>query len=333
MTSEKVEDIFSRLLTAMWLRPERALYDAHILSKVSKLITPYLESNSLEFGCLDGVPTFAMLGGVFSDGFDDYFGMTRADNVSASIEKIDTSQVQASPNDYFETFLESTALPIIATPAKSSFNFGVSHKLSHINRSERLGIYGKLWAQSLSEPLPLDEGSLGLIYAPMLFWVPERDLPSTIRELCRCSRVDGRLITTFPKEDYADHLLLSRVPNATTDWKRAIDGGSSERLCANNLGRDDLQMLFRDCGYVTEVIEEAIPIRVAQVYEIGFRAMFPVFLKMRSQLIQLKGDSLLEIKKHWISTVKDFLDPLCRESNLDERGRARTWHVLSLKKI
>jgi len=333
MTSEKVEDIFSRLLTAMWLRPERALYEAHILSKVSKLITPYLESNSLEFGCLDGVPTFCMVGGVFSDEFDDYFGINRVSNESVSNEKITAHPLQFRPDDFFEDFLETPVLPIVRAAPKHKFDLGVSFKDSHIQRAQRLGTYTQLWKQSLSDSLPVDDSSLGLVYAPMLFWLDVNELRSTIKELSRCTEKGGRLVTAFPKEGYERNLLLGKFANFPSEWRREIDGGSSKKLTGINLGVAELEKLFWECGYASETIEEAVPIRVAQVYEIGFRAMFPVFLTMRESLARLKDNSLLEIKTNWIATVKDFLTPLCHVDMLDPTGAAATWNVLKLRKV
>lgn len=332
MPSETTKDIFCRLLTAMWLRPERALYEAHILSKVSKFISPHFDRNSLEFGCLDGVPTFGMLGGIFSDDFDDYHGIPELNATQANNSRLQDTFKNNQNIDFFENFQPLADISVIKTSPNSSFNFGISHKPSHIERAERLGIYEKLWSQKLSEPLPLDNGTLGLIYAPMLFWVPIGDLPSTIKELCRCSENGGRLVTTFPKENYKTHLLLSKIPNVENEWRRAIDGGSSKNLSRNNLGVVALERLFLECGYRVEKIEETVPVRVAQIYEIGFRAMFPVFLKMRMQLSKLSNESLLEIKAHWIATVSDFLCPLCEEDTLDDAGRKPTWYVLSLIK-
>ena len=45
-----IKDIFRRLLTALWLRPERALWDAHELAKVDSFLGDRIEGPSLEYG-------------------------------------------------------------------------------------------------------------------------------------------------------------------------------------------------------------------------------------------------------------------------------------------
>ena len=74
-----------------------------------------------------------------------------------------------------------------------------------------------------------------------------------------------------------------------------------------------------------------IPTLVAQVYDIGLRPMFPVFMNIYETLRKHSHEDLLEIKEHWIETVYYFLAPLCETEWMDKMGMRKTWHIFELR--
>jgi SAM-dependent methyltransferase len=263
MIEEDRKNIFVRLLTTMWLRPERALYEAYILSKLKRIIEPHLHGNTLELGCLDGTPSFAMLGGVFADDFDDYIGL---DN-QASPKKMGASR-SSYLDDYFEHYHASDSVLAVKVATEKKFKFGISYKKSHIERAQRLDLYSHLWQQDLWAPLPFGDKTLDLIYAPLLFWLaPRSTLQSTLRELNRCMRGNGRLVATFPKANHHQYLMLHKFKYGDSAWRREIDGGIAEKLALTNLELSDLELVFRQCGFCLEAIEETVPVLVSQINE------------------------------------------------------------------
>jgi hypothetical protein len=327
---EKVtKEIFQRLLVAMWLRPERALFDAHVLAAVHKFISPYLHQTTLEFGCLDGVPSFAMLGGVFADDYDDYTEVQLKNK-----EKNGHQIREIRPFDHFDSFDPSNKCVTVKNGVHLGFTYGTSNKQSHIEKAVRLNLYQKLWVQDFTDLLPSSLGELDLIYAPMLFWLnTEQDLLRVLKNFNNCTKRGGRLVTTFPKKNHEKFLISNNIKNVDPVWLRLIEAGIPENLIKTNKNINELENLFKQAGYKLEGYEEIVPSIISQVYQIGFRPFFPVLLDMRARLLRASKKEMLTIKQKWNKTLMDFILPLCETSWMKSMDMPNTWYVLKLIKI
>ena len=96
--------MFRCLIPALWLRPESALWYAHMLTLAKEYLGQF-ESPSLEFGCMDGVNSFILLDGKFDDSFDVYN--------EVQWDK-DSHKRSTLSNDYFDTYYsEASSVDVI----------------------------------------------------------------------------------------------------------------------------------------------------------------------------------------------------------------------------
>jgi len=324
----KRKDIFQKLLVSMWLRPERALFDAHILEAVYHLGYPYFQGTILEFGCLDGIPTFAMLGGKLAYTYDDY------ENISRGINENKKEQRFSSKFDYYDSFDECSTTVPIESPPLQKFSYGCSYKRAHIEKSKRLNLYKVLWEQELTEILPVTITNLDLIYAPMLFWLrSEGQLFRLMRSFNNALKSEGKVIAAFPKIPHEPYLIFKSLPNLDPAWREIIESGIPENLTRLNMTLEQLQTVFDKTGFHLESSEEVLPTIISQIYQIGFRPFFPALLDMRERLVRVLCErEILSIKTKWIELLQDFMFPLCENSWMNAMGMQNTWRVFCLKK-
>ena len=74
-----------------------------------------------------------------------------------------------------------------------------------------------------------------------------------------------------------------------------------------------------------------MPSLVGEIYDIGFRPMFPVLMNIYEKLKKSStSDEFIELKEHWTETINHFLDPLCDTSWMYKMEKL--WHIFELKK-
>ncbi|MDH3974315.1 MAG: hypothetical protein OEV42_08550 [Deltaproteobacteria bacterium] len=317
-----MKDIFRRLLTALWLRPERALWDAHELFIVREFLGNNFAQPSLEYGCTDGVPTFIMLGGEFELSFDDYQEVAWDRNAYK-----DHSMLES---DYFNNFNpDQEKESRIRTFPTSYFECGISWKEAHIKKSERLSIYKRLVCNDLGAPLDmLDDNYFATIFAPNLFWLEEDKLESTIVELKRVLQPEGRIITIFPDASQQNHLFHRFAEVSDTQWINDLDRGIHINLTHHARELDEWEKYFSQKKMRISRHERFIPSLVSEVYQIGFRPMFPVFMNMYEKLRTYSEDEWMDLKKHWIETAYHFFSPMCDTEWMEMEN---VWHIFELQ--
>jgi hypothetical protein len=309
------EDLLDALLPAYWLRPESALWYAHELAAVQRVIGGRVVGPSLEFGCLDGVNTFIMLGGRFTFAFDLYENV-RTDAVRGSEDVFDIVNVLPSARD-------------IARAAPDRFTHAIDFKESHLRKAAPLGIYDSLILRPLDEPLPVFADRLATIWAPMLFWVSPNRLGPSLREMARALDTHGRIVTILPDACIGPHLIAGSSTNADPRWIEAIDRGKYENFVRNAHSYDEWTDIFAAAGLrIGAHVTFASPV-VLRVYDIGLRPLFPVLSRMRTLLRQCSAEEFIQVKRHWVDTCAHFLRPLCGD-DLNEGREQGTWHAFEL---
>lgn len=311
-TSEFLE----ALLPHLWLRPERALVDAYQLSAVSSLFPEDLPHPSLEFGCTDGVCTFVLLGGRAKITYDDYLDVPVPSRI---LER----------DDYFEV-ADPLTLDVVSRPARETITYGLSWKGAHVERASRLNLYGTLIQSPLNAAIPLEENSLEFVWAPNLFQVKPEDLDSAIEGLQDVLRIGGTLVTIVPDTNQRDFELLERMPSLNSSLREVLDRGISRNLTMNAKSDKEWRAKFQQ--HNLEVMEHKpfLPRIVGDIYQIGFRPMFPVLLKAYKSLRSLNLSEFIRIKQQWIDTEFNFLEGLCHYGPDSEDLGTPLWHAYRL---
>jgi hypothetical protein len=321
------KDIFKRLLVPMWLRPERALWEAHQLNVVRGLLGEDFMQPSLEYGCTDGILSYVMLGGSLGLPFDDYG--------EVSCDRDAYTQHSLLGSDYFDRFEKDLDLSqAVKTRPAQHFTCGISWKETHIQKSERLGFYEQLFCRSFDASLDdLPAKHFKTIFGANLFWLDDGQLDRAVRELRRKVHPQGRMITIFPNEHQPAALFYAHAKAVDPKWADDLDRGIHINLTRHAQGSAEWQAFFQERGWSISRQETFIPSVVSEVYQIGLRPMFPVFVNMYQRLAKETPEGLLDLKAHWIETAYHFLSPLCDTAWMDHAGMPRLWHALELRPV
>lgn len=279
-----------------------------------------MERPSLEYACFDGTPTFILLGGEFGINFDVYSEVTW---------NRDSLHWQSFKDDYYNVSGGGKHdLDIKVRPAET-FDVGLSWKTAHLEKAARLGLYGRLVEHDPARPMTMfADASFATIWAPNLYWVD--DLATVLAELRRILEPGGRLVTVMPDPVTLDYMLARFGPTTDEAWIRDLDRGRSANIARQARTLDQWAATFDKAGLTLAQHERFIQRAVLQVYDVGFRPMFPVFMNMYNVLRQHRLDDWRYLKQHWIETVYYFLAPLCDTDWMDRQGMDSVYHAFRL---
>lgn len=318
-----VKDIFRRLLTPLWLRPERALWDAHELYAVRRMLGRF-ERPALEYGCTEGVNTFVMLGGEFAPEYDDYGDLLQDGGSEAGPRA-------AADADYFRRFRPEVQAAI-NTPAQASFDVGVSWRQAHLEKSRRLSIYDQLHLIELNDAMtPLYPRRFRTVWSPNLYWSEPERLEDVLFEHVKILDSDGRMLTIVPDRAQIEAELWSKLSFLPGDWRSAMDRNIAGNLTGNARSDAEWRTFFRRCGLEASDHAGFLPRLVGDIYQVGFRPMFPVFLQMYSLLKAGSAEDFLDLKQHWIETIYHFMAPLADLRWQESEGYPTLWHLYELR--
>ncbi len=317
-------DYFRRLLGALWLKPESALWYAHELHAVNALLGHDFKGPSLEFGCMDGVNTFLLLGGEFEKAFDVYKEVrwTKTSHVWHSLEE-----------DYFNTFdAESSDSSEVRVKPTATFDVGLSWRKAHVVKAARLGVYKEVVEHDYKQPMTMfADGQFETIWAPNLYWVS--GLETLLRDLRRTMAPTGRMVTVVPDTIQLSHLFYRFAAQTNPDWLKDLDRGRYANTAQQARTLPEWVDLFAKTGLRIRRREMFLPSLVAKVYDIGFRPMFPVFMNIYDTLKTKCPDELPAIKEHWMETAFHFMAPMCDLEWMDRMPMEKLWHVFELEII
>jgi len=325
--AEHRSDLFRNLLNVLWLRPERALVDAHQLVTALELLGTNFAQPSLEYGCTEGVNTFVMFGGEFDFSHDDYFGVNWDQESHIRSNRTD---------DYYDT-VEETYVPKIKTLPKNRITVGVSWRDAHIEKARNLGVFRQTEKVELNSPLTqFDDNSFCTIWSPNLFWSSCEALEMLIQEHKRILKTNGRIVTILPDQGQKNHVLeqfAPQIPKRYQDWLESLDRGRISNLTRHAYSLEDWAQVFEKCGLSITKHRRFLPSLVGEIYEIGFRPMFPVFMNIREALQNAPSADFLDIKKQWIDTCFHFLSPMCDSNWAEALGSKPLWHAFELTSV
>jgi hypothetical protein len=318
-----IQDIFERLVVPLWLRPERALWDSHAFAAVRSFLRPPhdFERPALDFGCLDGFPSFVMMGGSLSMDTDEY-----ADLVGGTT-------AASTSGDYFAVHRPDATSTVIQSPAQK-FSVGVSWREEHLKKAARLSFYDELHLAELANPLrQYPKGAFKTIWSPNLPWCPEPQLRAILFDHVRLLAPFGRILTIVPDTRQLDAEIFAKFQFMPKRWLSEMDRGIGSNLTRN--ARSDLEWrdFFNGVGLKVLRHERFLPQIVGATYQIGFRPMFPALMEAYGQLRQHDASQWREVKRHWIETLVHFFEPLCDPMVGCNRDENLLWHAYELSHV
>jgi len=317
----RVKHFFDQLLPILWLRPESALWYSYMLAAVEDFSVLF-ESPSMEFGCMDGINTFLLLGGKIDERYD-LFGEAKWHP---------TAHREASlKNDYYDLYDSRTVVPIAEFP-HLKLDFGVDWKDVHLEKASRLNIYRSLAKIDLSFPkLDQDDNFLRTIWAPNLYWTPH--LPSALREMRRVlRRDDGRLYTILPNISQLNYMIYKNSNEKNREWLKLIDRGRFNNVVTNGDTLEGWISKFSSNGLFVVRHKRFIPEVIARVYDIGFRPMFPVLLNMYDSLSRGAPSELQILRREWIARVQYLFSPLIGLNELETENDNCAWYIFEVSR-
>jgi SAM-dependent methyltransferase len=315
-------DIFRQLLTALWLRPESALWYSHMLSAAQSLGAHALPSPSMEFGCMDGLNAFVLLGGHVDAEFD-VFG-----EVNWSY---DAHRKSTLADDYYDrTSSESEHLWRHNMGPHTRFGWGLDWKQSHIEKARRFGAHEQfvLWTPGQPFTMFADDHFMG-IWAPNAYWMD--DVDGLLREFARVTQPSGRIVAIVPDRCVLDHMLFAFARTIDENWAQDLDRGRYENALRSASGYETWLERIEAASLRVIAHDRFIPAVVGEMYEVGFRPMFAVFMNMYEKIRDHSPEALRELKRNWIEEVEFFASPFVDDECLARFGDEHLWHIFALQ--
>jgi SAM-dependent methyltransferase len=311
-------DMMRRLMTPLWLRPESALWYAHMLYEARQLLDGCWQGPVLEFGSMDGINTAILLGAEFDETFDVY---------EEVVWSKDSHRRSTLNDDYFAVLGTGHKELSFKTLSQGNVDVGVDWKEAHIEKSRRLNIFKELVLIDRADvSLPFEEKSFQTIWAPNIYWI--EDVDRVLKELFRVLKPGGRLVTIGPDIQQLDFMVCHYATGADAQWLQDLDRGRYQNTRRQARSLQAWEDLFNSKGFRLEKHKMFIPTVVGKTYDIGFRPMFPVFMNMYEKLKAASTTGLLDVKRHWIETCLHFARPLCNTAWMEDMPRG--WHIFEL---
>ena len=307
--------IFIERIKTTWLRPERALWYACELEAVAKLLPVNWPNVVMEYGCLDGLSTFTMLGGEVDEAYDEYLDID-IDNEKKYVDRLDSFK------DIKQIFIKKYA--------RNKIQYGLSNKSSHLSRARRLNMYENLRLVVSPSELPIgDNASINLILAPTAFISGHKEFLNLLKEFNRLLVNGGEVILILPDIPQKDS-FFKRVDINNAEVLNILDAGVFNILSRHSKTKEAWEDLFQLNGFVVSGYESFLPKIVNDFYQVGFRPMIKPLVMMHQELMLKNPGQLAHLKKHWIETLNDFIFPIL-EQELGNAGD-HLWHAFKLKK-
>lgn len=308
------KEIFNSLLNALWLRPESALWYAHMLSSAKRMAAHKLPQPSLDFGVMDGLNTFVLLGGNVPVSFDVF------DEVLTDTKMFKKSTLK---HDYYDCVQKKIKWKLLAP--KNKFTFGLDWKKSHLIKAKRFHSHKELILWDPKKSIEgIKENTLGGIWAPNIYWM--EDLPETLIKLVKITKPGGKIITIVPDKELPRHMVLNGKGEFPEPWLKDLDRGRYQNASRMKKNFQEWNSFFRSQNIKVLHHEKFLPAEINSIYEIGFRPMFGPLVEMRSLIKKLGDEQFLQIKKAWLKQIKVLAKPFFSRAAFYS-NHSYLWHM------
>lgn len=310
---------FQSLLSALWLRPESALWYAYLLRAARDFSVDRLAYPSMDFGCMDGLNSYLLLGGQPPFNFDVFDNVTFGSDMHLKVSLDD---------DYYDHFegANSALLNRVDRP----FTIGLDWKKSHIEKARQFGAHSTFLLSEQSKVLEsVSDNSISAIWAPNLYWM--KNLEEVIMEFGRVTMPGGRIVTVLPDIQVLDTMVMRHADRINPKWISYLDRGRYENASRSARSHVEWLMVFDSCRMEVKRHDMFLPAAINRIYEIGFRPMFGPLLQMRSSLLGLGAQELLKVKKIWVDRLLELTYPLLDSTLMESVDNKMLWHIFELQ--
>lgn len=305
---------FDELLNVFWLRPETALWREIDIQTMRSF---EFASPSLDIGCGDGIFSFIRAGGKFDPSFDAFRSMS---NLNKYFENADV----------FDAFDENLHPSVIQAP-HYQIDCALDHKENLLKKAGQLQLYKNMKVADVNDPLPFPDESFNSIYSNIVYWL--NDPKAVFSEISRILRPGGRVCLMLPNVTLPEFSYYSQLYVRTGDPRWAFLDKLDRGRFADNIRQSRTasawEEMFTSAGLKVAQHKTHLSKTIIQIWDIGFRPIFPVLLKMANSL---PSDQFLDIKQEWIRTLKQFLEPLVGMDGALGRGEEPAFHCYVLEK-
>jgi hypothetical protein len=276
---------------------------------------------NLDFGCMDGLNSYLLLGGEPPFAFDVFESIFVDSNMHLRTSLDD---------DYYETM--SAALSVNMEPVSRPFTVGVDWKESHIQKAAGFGAHIDLRCESRESLLSsFADDSFRGIWAPNVYWMD--NVGQVLKEFWRIAESGARIVTILPDLALLDSMVFRHAHSIDRMWLSYLDRGRYENATRSARTLSEWMNLFEDSQIEVLRHEMFLPAAINQIYEIGFRPMFGPLLELRSSLKSVNTEALLKVKHLWIDRLQELTYPLLDEQLMLQFDDGKLWHIFEVTPI
>lgn len=307
-------DTLAELLNVFWLRPETALWRELDIRAMEPFI---FNSPSLDVGCGDGLFAFIRSGGKFDQKFDAFQAMSGLDKFFDNV-------------DVFDAFNEQVR-PVIVDLPKYQIDCGFDHKENLLKKAGQLGLYSSLKQGDANKQLPYPAESFNSIFSNIVYWLD--DPQAVLIEMDRILRPGGKVCLMLPNETLPEFSFYNQlfIKTGNPKWKflEKLDRGRFSDNIRQARAQSTWEAMFKSAGLRIAGHKSHLSKTVIQLWDIGFRPMFPLLRRMADAI---PPEELIDIKREWTTTLRQFLEPLIDMDNSLTQGKNPAFHCYILEK-
>jgi SAM-dependent methyltransferase len=302
---------FNQLLNVFWLRPETALWRYLDIEAMRDF---KFFGRSLDFGCGDGLFSFIRAGGEFDPLFDAF---QKTANLDRFYEKVDV----------FDAYDESYA-PLVAKRPDYQIAIGFDHKPNLLKKAAGLGLYAETVVGDGNEALAFEGESFDTIFSNIVYWL--NDPAMAITELCRILRPGGQICLMLPNSTLPEYSFFNRLfvqtKNPAWNWLDELDRGRLSDNIKQAASDEQWREIFGSAGLQVRSHSRHLSKHIIQAWDIGFRPMFPAFLKA---VEAIPADKLADVKVEWVESLRRFAVPFAATEIRDSAANAFHCYILT----
>lgn len=305
---------FEQLLNAFWLRPESALWREIDI----RAMAPFeFRSPSLDLGCGDGIFSFVRAGGGLDESFDAFRAVADLDSFFDNV-------------DVFDAFDEALS-PVVTRRAAYAIDCGFDHKPNLLRKAAQLGLYRELKAGDANRLLPFPDQSFNSVFSNIVYWLDDPQV--AIREIARVLRPGGQACLMLPNRTLPEFSFYNQlyVKTGDPDWSflKMLDRGRFADNIRQARSGEAWEAMFEYAGLRVARHVSHLSKTVIQIWDIGLRPLFPVLRRMADSVAP---DELPAIKREWVTTLRQFLEPMVRMDSGLGQGAEPAFHCYFLEK-
>jgi len=305
---------FEQLLNVFWLRPETAMWREIDIRAMESF---KVSSPSLDLGCGDGIFSFVRAGGEFDNGFDAFRSMTGLDDFFNNV-------------DVFDSYDEKIN-PVVVSKPCYNFDVGFDQKDNLLKKASRLGMYKSFKQGDANKPLPFPDKSFKSVFSNIIYWLD--DPQTVVKEIERILMPGGKVCLMLPNKTLPEFSFYNELFVKTDDENWAFLEKLDRGRFADNIrqarSNEIWEAMFQEAGLSISEHKTHLSKVAIQVWDVGLRPLFPVLRKM---VEAIESEKLPDIKKEWINTLKQFLEPLVLMDEQLGQGSEPAFHCYILEK-